>query len=53
MQLNTDDLIELAEADYNFYDLVKRPCDTSELVDDVGVVGNIHENPQLLEATND
>lgn len=37
------------EADYEFYDLVKRPCDTNELVDDVGVVGNIHENPELLE----
>lgn len=37
------------EADYEFYDLVKRPCDTNELVDDVGVVGNIHENSELLE----
>lgn len=37
------------EADYEFYDLVKRPCDTNEPFDDVGVVGNIHENPELLE----
>lgn len=37
------------EADYEFYDLVKRPCDTNEPIDDVGVIGNIHENPELLE----
>lgn len=41
------------EADYEFYDLVKRPCDTNAPFDDVGVVGNIHENKELLEATND
>lgn len=37
------------EADYEFYDLVKRPCDTNEPIDDVGVVGNIHENLNLLK----
>lgn len=37
------------EADYEFYDLVKRPCDIDEMIDDIGVVGNIHENPELLE----
>lgn len=37
------------EADYEFYDLVRRPCDTDGAIDDIGIVGNIHENPELLE----
>ena len=38
-----------AEADYEFYELVNRPCDSELEIDDVGIVGNIHENPELLE----
>lgn len=40
------------EADYEFYDLVNRPCDLESSVasiPDIGIVGNIHENNNLLK----
>lgn len=36
------------ESDYDFYELVNRPCDNKSEIDDISIVGNIHINSNLL-----